>query len=201
VLDLAMDFGAQIAVIALLAALALLGAWLVRSAEPGPFGVNWSAAFLTAGSAAAVLVATLTRRGDAQSPGEVQLVPLRTLRLYLHASEFHPGWARDVLVYAGGNVLMMVPFAFFLYLALRRGVILTSLAAMALSISVEILQLPIWSRSSDIDDVILNTAGGVLGAVLAAAFCRLRQGSEPASGVRTRGGAAASGRVASPSRP
>jgi glycopeptide antibiotics resistance protein len=41
------------------------------------------------------------------------------------------------------------------------------------SISVEILQLPVWSRSTDIDDVLTNTLGGLLGALAGVVVLRL----------------------------
>jgi glycopeptide antibiotics resistance protein len=66
-----------------------------------------------------------------------------------------------------------VPLALFLHLALRRSVWLTIALGVLASVTVEILQLPIWSRSTDVDDVLLNSLGVLVGAALAAAVLRL----------------------------
>ncbi len=55
---------------------------------------------------------------------------------------------------------MFIPLGFFLYLALRRRMLLCAALATLVSIGVEILQLPIYSRATDVDDVITNGLGG-----------------------------------------
>ena len=79
-------------------------------------------------------------------------MPLRTIRGYV----WDYGTAESVALYVLGNVALFVPLGLFLHLALRRSVLLTTAAGMLASVAVEILQLPIWSRSTDVDDVILN---------------------------------------------
>lgn len=124
-------------------------------------------AVLAVGSALAISIATLTRRGDGTGHGRVQLEPLLTLHSYW--------WTGDpalLLVYVFGNVALFVPLGFFAFLALRRigwvAVLLAAVASSLCSLTVEVLQLPIWSRSTDIDDWILNSLGGLVGAVLGA---------------------------------
>nr|WP_269327983.1 VanZ family protein [Kineosporia mesophila] len=114
---------------------------------------------LVIGSLGVIAISTLTRRAGATSPGHLQLHPLGTLRQYLHDPA-------DFLIYLGGNVAMFVPLGLFLYLAVRRGMLLCAALATLVSVGVEILQLPIYSRATDIDDVITNGFGGLVGAAL-----------------------------------
>lgn len=71
------------------------------------------------------------------------------------------------------NVILFVPFGFFLYL-LSRKEFLTTVAACLMSISIEVLQfiLPI-GRVTNIDDVILNTVGGIIGMLLGVLILKL----------------------------
>ena len=72
-----------------------------------------------------------------------------------------------------GNIVLFVPFGAVVALlvrggALRRIATATVLAA-ALSVSIEAVQL-LLGRVADVDDVVLNTGGALLGALVAAAF-------------------------------
>ena len=71
----------------------------------------------------------------------------------------------DALVNLIGNTAMFVPLgivwpAVFKKLDSHLKVIL---AGVGVSLAIEILQLPFYSRASDIDDLILNSAGFVMG--------------------------------------
>jgi VanZ family protein len=162
-------FGAQLPWIAFVAIAALVLAVAVRRSKPGPLAIHWPAAVLAAGSGLGIAVATLTPRGSAWAAGYTQLTPFHTIRGYLN------GWetAQTLLFYVVGNVALFVPLALFLHLALRRSVWLTIGLGVLASVTVELLQLPIWSRSTDVDDVILNGIGAVAGAGLAAVVLRL----------------------------
>jgi hypothetical protein len=162
-------YGAQLPWVALVGVAAVLAAVAVRRSKPGPLGIHWPAACLALGSGLGIAVATLTPRGFARSPGYLQLVPFATIRGYVEDY----GTAQSLLLYVLGNVALFVPLGLFLHLALRRSVALTIGLGAVTSLGVEILQLPIWSRSSDVDDVILNTAGAALGAALAWVVLRL----------------------------
>jgi VanZ family protein len=162
-------FGAQLPWLALVAFASLVAAVAARNSHPGPLGVHWPAACLAVGSALGIALATVTPRGNAWSAGHVQLVPFHTLRNYFDGYDS----AQTMLLYVVGNVVMFLPFGLFVQLALRRWVVLTIALGLLASVTVEVLQLPIWSRSSDVDDVILNTLGAVVGATLAAVVLRL----------------------------
>jgi VanZ family protein len=162
-------FGPRLPWLVLVALVSLAAAVAARNSRPGPLGVHWPAACLAAGSALGIALATLTPRGYAWVPGYTQLVPFHTFRNYLDGYDS----AQTMLLYVVGNIVMFVPFGLFVQLALRRRVVLTIALGMLASVTVEVLQLPIWSRSSDVDDVILNTVGAAVGAVLAAVVLRL----------------------------
>jgi hypothetical protein len=164
-------YGAQLPWLVLVGLAAVAAAVAVRRSRPGPLGIHRPAACLAAGAGLGIAVATLTPRGFARSPGYVQLEPFETIRGYVWAY----GTAESLILYVLGNVAMFVPLGLFLHLALRRPVAVTVVLGMLASVAVEILQLPIWSRSSDVDDVILNTAGAAAGALLAAVVLRLPQ--------------------------
>lgn len=71
------------------------------------------------------------------------------------------------------NVVLFVPLGFFLRMLWGRGVVIAALAGLGVSLMVEGTQLTgIWGiypcayRVFDVDDLILNTSGAVLGSVL-----------------------------------
>ncbi|MCG1010814.1 VanZ family protein [Salinicoccus sp. ID82-1] len=80
---------------------------------------------------------------------------------------------RAIINSIGMNVLLFVPFGLFMYLFCRNE-FLTTIIACLFSITVEALQyfLPI-GRISNVDDVILNTLGAIIGMVVGAVFSKL----------------------------
>ena len=66
-----------------------------------------------------------------------------------------------------GNILIFVPYGFFISVASReRGFFKTLFFSMGLSLCVEIIQLFTRVGSFDVDDILLNTIGGVLGYII-----------------------------------
>lgn len=66
-----------------------------------------------------------------------------------------------------GNILIFVPYGFFVSVASRtRGFFKTFFFSMFLSLAVETVQLIARVGSFDVDDILLNTIGGVLGYIL-----------------------------------
>ena len=66
-----------------------------------------------------------------------------------------------------GNILIFVPYGFFISMAaVRRGFFKTLFLSFGLSLCVETVQLFTRVGSFDVDDILLNTAGGVLGYIL-----------------------------------
>lgn len=100
----------------------------------------------------------------------VNLVPFATVRLYLQSDLGAIAWANLL-----GNLLLLVPFGALGPMAWRKLDRLSRIVGVGLGISltIELLQfakrfldLLGMTRSVDIDDVILNVAGAVLGYVL-----------------------------------
>ncbi len=75
-----------------------------------------------------------------------------------------------------GNVLIFIPFGFFLPMASKyRSFPVTLLCSFGLSLGVEVFQFFTKVGSFDVDDLILNTLGGVLGYFIFAAGSELRR--------------------------
>jgi len=93
----------------------------------------------------------------------VNLVPLRTIRTYFTEMNGKDTFYVNLV----GNVVLFVPVGFFLPLlwkANRRPVLLT-LTLLVIPVAIEFVQLFV-GRSVDVDDVILNFAGEMTGALL-----------------------------------
>ena len=96
----------------------------------------------------------------------INLVPL------IHLLDVYDGWQINII----GNVTMFIPVglvwpACFQKLDTLRK---TVLAGMAFPLFIEITQLPFYDRCSDIDDLILNTTGIFLGALIYFGVKRLK---------------------------
>jgi len=96
-------------------------------------------------------------------PGQVvddNLVPFHTLSIYLAnlGSEF---WMRNLL----GNLALLLPLGLLGPIALPALDRWWRIALVALlySIAIELIQLAVPDRSADIDDIIVNVAGALLG--------------------------------------
>jgi len=110
-------------------------------------------------------------------PGQVvddNLVPLRTLAIYWRnlGSEF---WMRNLF----GNLALLLPLGLLGPTALPaldrwwR----VALVALLLSIAIELIQLAVPDRSADIDDVIVNLTGALLGFAMLTLLRRVRRAS------------------------
>lgn len=72
-----------------------------------------------------------------------------------------------------GNLVMFLPIAFFVALLYKKPGFFKCVAITALfSVFVEVCQLP-QDRGTDIDDVILNTLGGVIGYIIYILFAKI----------------------------
>lgn len=93
----------------------------------------------------------------------VNLTPFRTIRNYLK----YGGSADAIWVNIAGNIVMFVPWGFGLPLLWRRyqSFFKVALMSLALPFFIEFCQLFI-GRSVDVDDIILNFTGGMLGGLL-----------------------------------
>jgi glycopeptide antibiotics resistance protein len=124
-----------------------------------------ASAVLLAGGILAVLSTTL--QGSSTPTGRVNVVPGASIAELL--SDDYRNAAENVV----GNVLLFLPLGFFATIVTRWRIARVTLAAAALSTGIELTQLVLGDRWVDIDDVLLNTCGGFLGAVAGAAAFRL----------------------------
>lgn len=104
-----------------------------------------------------------------------------------------------------GNVVVFAPFGLAIrgFRGRRASLSEAALASAALSTLIEVVQYQSGRRFSDVDDVILNTLGGVAGYTAAVAIAGFRARERPA---RSRGEAAATegrgpGRIGARTRP
>lgn len=110
------------------------------------------------------------------APGQVvehNFIPLRTIGIYL-ANPDSGFWAGQMV----GNLLLLLPVGLlgpvvFPWMDRWLRVLVASLA---LSTAIELAQLWIPDRSADVDDVLLNVVGAILGYAILTA---LRIGSRP----------------------
>jgi glycopeptide antibiotics resistance protein len=107
-------------------------------------------------------------------PGQVvddNLVPFHTLQIYWNnlGSEF---WMRNLF----GNLALLLPLGLLGPIALPALDRWWRLALVALlySVAIELIQLAVPDRSADIDDVIVNVAGALLGFAVWRVVRRLR---------------------------
>ena len=93
-------------------------------------------------------------------PPRLNLVP------FVHIRDFH--YKRHMLQNVLGNIAMFIPSGILLPLLFRKldSFWKVTAAGAGLSLTVEILQLPFAARTSDVDDLILNTLGCTLGYLL-----------------------------------
>nr|WP_263323746.1 VanZ family protein [Neobacillus sp. Marseille-Q6967] len=91
-------------------------------------------------------------------------VPFKTIYFYLFLADLNTGIKIENLV---GNVIGFAPFGFILPLLSKKFLNLKSitLATLSLSLTFEVLQLVFEFGSFDVDDLILNTLGGILGYI------------------------------------
>src|SRR5699024_12705389 len=80
---------------------------------------------------------------------------------------------RTVLISTVMNINLFIPFGFFLYVLISKFTI-TILLTILFSLLIELLQylMPI-GRISNIDDVLLNAAGGIIGSAFGLLFVKL----------------------------
>ena len=98
------------------------------------------------------------------------LMPFLEIRRFWQNREVIGNFA--VFIILAGNVLAFVPFGFFLPMLNRhtRGIFRMALFTFEFSFLVETIQLVSRVGSFDVDDLTLNTLGGILGYLIFA-FC------------------------------
>ena len=93
----------------------------------------------------------------------------------VHLFDVYEGWLLNIT----GNILMFVPVGIFWPMCFSRldTAKKTILAGAGFTFLIEISQLPFFDRCSDIDDLLLNTTGVVIGAFIFFGVKKLRKRS------------------------
>lgn len=88
----------------------------------------------------------------------INLVP------FVHMTDVYDGWLINII----GNITMFIPVGLAWPFCFKKLDTLgkTVLAAAGFPLFIEITQLPFYDRCSDVDDLILNTTGIFLGALI-----------------------------------
>jgi len=97
------------------------------------------------------------------------LQPLRTLKQYWHLLQHSNGaFVRHAFINLAGNVLLFIPLGYFLpYLWKKQRFFFRCMfSALLLIVLVEVIQLFSLLGSMDVDDVILNMSGVLMGYIL-----------------------------------
>lgn len=91
-------------------------------------------------------------------PPRVNLIP------FVHMIDVYDGWLVNII----GNVAMFIPVGIVWPVCFKKldSIAKTILAGAGFSLFIEITQLPFFERCSDIDDLLLNTLGAAIGAVI-----------------------------------
>jgi glycopeptide antibiotics resistance protein len=112
-------------------------------------------------AAALLVMLSRTLGGATVAERHVNLVPGASISALL--DDDRSDAVRNVV----GNIVLFAPLGFFGVLALRRSVGVVTAAGCGLSIAVELTQLILGDRWVDVDDVLLNSLGTLLGAAVA----------------------------------
>ena len=113
---------------------------------------------LFAGTVAVIFYMTVYTRGE--SPSEAILIPFQSFQ----EAKIQPEMYRSMLM----NVFLFVPIGLALPFVIGRGkipVYLTAITALIFSISIEYLQYRYALGRCEVDDVIMNTLGALLGCL------------------------------------
>ena len=104
----------------------------------------------------------------------INIIPFFTIKKYFKLISYTPNinLIRHAVVNLAGNVVMFIPLGYLLPLVNKKlkSFFLCLLAAAAIILAVEAIQLVTLLGSCDIDDLILNLAGVIIGYVLYKVF-------------------------------
>ena len=103
-------------------------------------------------------IASLVLDVDKIFPLWINLIPI------VHLFDVYDGWLINII----GNVTMFIPVGLAWPFCFKKLDTLgkTILAGAGFSLFIEITQLPFFDRCSDVDDLILNTTGILIGALI-----------------------------------
>jgi len=131
-----------------------------------------------------VIIVALTVFVAGKSYGKIDPIPFEDIRHLAHRLGTRPISTQIlsvILLPILGNILLFVPWGFFAFIALYgierptvQTYVLTILLGLTFSTAIEGWQYFLPSRVADVNDIIWNTAGTTLGAILGHARLRVR---------------------------
>jgi len=103
------------------------------------------------------------RHGPGSSYARANFKLLYTIRNFYHSGSNEKSW-----VNVGGNILLFIPFGILVPIVLRGKykIFATVVLAFLLSLAFELFQLFTGCGYFDVDDIFLNTLGGVIGVII-----------------------------------
>lgn len=112
-------------------------------------------------------VAPLPFDASKLSPLWINLVPV------VHLFDVYDGWLVNII----GNILMFVPVGIVWPICFPKlnSVWKTTLAGAGYTLLIEISQIPFYNRCSDVDDLLLNTLGAFMGALIVFGIRKLKK--------------------------
>lgn len=105
------------------------------------------------------------------------LTPLKEIKRFMKYIWDNDALGRVARLNIFGNIIAFIPFGIYLpYTSESKlGFISTFLYTFSLSLTIELVQLITKVGSCDVDDIILNTLGGVIGYILWYIYKKLRK--------------------------
>lgn len=107
---------------------------------------------------------------DSSKPLWINLVPI------VHLFDVYDGWIINII----GNITMFIPVGIVWPVCFKKLDTFgkTVLAGFGYTLLIEISQIPFYDRCSDVDDIILNTTGMAIGALIVFGIRKLRKEKE-----------------------
>ena len=104
------------------------------------------------------------------------LTPLKEIKRFMKYIWDNDALGRAARLNIFGNIIAFIPFGIYLpYTSESKlGFISTFLYTFSLSLTIELVQLITKVGSCDVDDIILNALGGVIGYILSVSYTHLR---------------------------
>lgn len=105
------------------------------------------------------------------------LTPLKEIKRFMKYIWDNDALGRVARLNIFGNIIAFIPFGIYLPYTLesKLGFISTFLYTFSLSLTIELVQLITKVGSCDVDDIILNALGGVIGYILWYIYTKLRK--------------------------
>ncbi len=106
-----------------------------------------------------------------------RILPFRlNLRPIVHLFDIYEGWQRNIF----GNIAMFIPVGLAWPFCFKKldNIGKVVLSGFCFSLLIELSQLLFYDRGTDIDDLITNTAGVLIGAIIYFGICKVKELTE-----------------------